>query len=69
MKLLCDENVRRSFAQLLEQEGYDVARVQDALDVGVDDSTIVEFCQENDEFYSRTTTTFWRSTLIPAYCF
>lgn len=47
MKLLCDENVRGSIVRLLEQEGYDVERVQDSLIVGFEDADIVEYCRSD----------------------
>ncbi|WP_331232875.1 DUF5615 family PIN-like protein [Natronorarus salvus] len=34
MRLLCDENVKRSVFELLRQEGYDVERVQGRLELG-----------------------------------
>lgn len=46
MKILCGESVRGSLVRLLEQEGHDVARVQDDLDVGFDDTEIIESCRE-----------------------
>lgn len=47
MKLLCDENVRHSIVRLLDQEGYEVARVQDVLALGTEDSRIVSECRSN----------------------
>jgi predicted nuclease of predicted toxin-antitoxin system len=46
MKLCVDENVRRTVPTILQQEGYDVVRVQDALELGDNDERIVEFCRE-----------------------
>ena len=37
MKICCDENIKRSITDLLEQEGYDVVRVQDELELGFED--------------------------------
>ncbi|UWG51838.1 PIN domain [Halalkaliarchaeum sp. AArc-CO] len=48
MKLCCDENVKRSITTLLEQEGYDVVRVQDDLELGIEDAEIVRFCRADD---------------------
>jgi len=48
MRLLCDENVKRSVFELLRQEGYDVERVQDRLELGFEDEEIVTYCREND---------------------
>ena len=48
MKLCCDENIKRSIAMLLEQEGYDVVRVQDELELGFEDIEIVRFCREHN---------------------
>ena len=47
MKLCCDENIKRSITNLLEQEGYDVVRVQDELELGFEYNPIVRFCREN----------------------
>lgn len=47
MRILCDENVKRSIVQLLEQEGYQVNRVQDELTLGFEDSEIIEYCRAN----------------------
>lgn len=47
MRLLCDENVRGSIVRLLDQEGYDVERVQDALAVGFEDDDIVAYCRNS----------------------
>jgi predicted nuclease of predicted toxin-antitoxin system len=48
MKICCDENVTRSATEILRQEGYDVVRVQDALDLGFGDDDIMSFCRETD---------------------
>jgi predicted nuclease of predicted toxin-antitoxin system len=48
MKLDCDENVKRSVTALLAQEGYDVVRVQDELELGFEDVEIVAFWRETD---------------------
>ncbi len=48
MKICCDENIKRSITDLLEQEGYDIVRVQDELELGFVDEAIVRFCHEND---------------------
>ena len=48
MRLLCDENVKRSVFELLRQEGYDVERVQDRLELGFEDEEIVTYCRQND---------------------
>lgn len=45
MRLLCDENVKGSLYSLLEQEGYEVARVQDALAIGDTDREIIDHCR------------------------
>ena len=37
-----------SVTDLLVQEGYDVVRVQDELDLGFDDGEIISFCRETD---------------------
>ncbi|WP_290816077.1 DUF5615 family PIN-like protein [Halovivax sp.] len=47
MKLCCDENVKASIVTLLEQEGYDLERVQD-VDLGTDDPSVVDHCRETD---------------------
>lgn len=46
MKICSDENIKRSITTLLEQEGYDVVRVQDELEIGFEDEAIVRFCRE-----------------------
>lgn len=46
MKILCNENVARSIYVLLGQEGYDVERVQDTLELGYDDEEIVDYARE-----------------------
>lgn len=48
MRLCVDENSKRSLTNLLEQEGYDVVRVQDELDLGFEDAEIVAFCREGE---------------------
>lgn len=48
MKLCCDENIRRGITTVLEQEGHDVIRVQDVLELGSEDQEILEFCRETD---------------------
>lgn len=48
MRLCCDENVKRSVTSLLRQEGHDVVRVQDELELGDGDAEIVAFCRETD---------------------
>ncbi|AUX08407.1 hypothetical protein AArcSl_0761 [Halalkaliarchaeum desulfuricum] len=48
MKLCCDENKKRSITTLLTQEGFNVVRVQDKLDIGFEDEEIVRFCRETD---------------------
>jgi predicted nuclease of predicted toxin-antitoxin system len=48
MKLCCDENIKRSITTILDQEGHDVVRVQDELDLGDTDRTVLEFCRETD---------------------
>jgi predicted nuclease of predicted toxin-antitoxin system len=48
MRLCCDENVKRSVTELLSQEGYDVVRVQDELELGFEDAEIIAFCRETD---------------------
>lgn len=47
MRICADENVKRSLTILLEQEGYDVVRVQDELELGFEDAEIVAFCRES----------------------
>lgn len=44
MRVLSDENIKRSITRLLSQEGHDVVRVQDELDLGFDDSDIIDYC-------------------------
>lgn len=46
MRILCDENVRHSIYNLLVQEGHDVERVQDRLDIGDGDRVVIEYCRE-----------------------
>ena len=46
MRLLCDENVKYSIVALLQQEGYETTRVQDVLELGDEDATIVDNCRE-----------------------
>lgn len=46
MRLLCDENVRRSIYDVLSQEGHDAVRVQDGLEIGFGDEALVRFCRE-----------------------
>lgn len=48
MRICCDENIKRSVTELLVQEGYDVVRVQDELDLAFDDGEIISFCRETD---------------------
>jgi predicted nuclease of predicted toxin-antitoxin system len=48
MKRCCDENIKRSITTLLEQEGYDIVRVQDEHEPGFEDEAIVRFCRETD---------------------
>jgi len=48
MKLCCDENIKRSVTNLVMQEGHDVVRVQDKLELGFEDSAIIAFCRESD---------------------
>jgi hypothetical protein len=48
VRLLCDENVKAAVSGLLEQEGHDVARVQDELEIRFDDEDIVAHCLERD---------------------
>lgn len=48
MRICVDENVKRSLTTLLEQEGYDVVRVQDELELGFEDEAIVAFCRESE---------------------
>ena len=45
MRLLCDENIKTSILNLLRQEGHDVTRVQDELEIGFDDDDIIEHCR------------------------
>lgn len=45
MRICVDENVKRSLTALLEQEGYDVVRVQDELELGFEDAAILNFCR------------------------
>jgi predicted nuclease of predicted toxin-antitoxin system len=47
MRILCDENIRRSISHLLEQEDHEVERVRSILDTGHSDDRIVTFCREN----------------------
>lgn len=46
MRICCDENIKRSITSVLRQEGHDVVRVQDVLDLGDEDDEIVAFCRE-----------------------
>jgi predicted nuclease of predicted toxin-antitoxin system len=55
MKLCCNENIKRSITDLLEQEGYDVVRVQDELELGFEDEAVVRFCRENHRVLLTTT--------------
>lgn len=48
MRLCADENIKRRIPTILRQEGHDVVRVQDALELGYDDQRIVEFCRGQD---------------------
>ena len=48
MRICADENIKRSITTLLEQEGYDVVRVQDELELGFEDEAIVAFCRAHD---------------------
>ncbi|MFP8951756.1 DUF5615 family PIN-like protein [Natrialbaceae archaeon A-arb3/5] len=48
MKRCVDENIKRSLTELLEQEGYDVVRVQDELELGFEDAGIVTYCQDSE---------------------
>lgn len=48
MKLLCDENIKTSILTLLRQEGHDVTKVQDTLEIGDDDEDIIEHCRTDD---------------------
>lgn len=50
MRLLLDENVKRSIHDLLTQEGHDVLRVQDAIALGTVDEAVVEYCLAEDRF-------------------
>jgi hypothetical protein len=58
MRLLCDENVRGSIVRLLEQEGHDVERVQDVLDVGDPDSAVLEYATDTDRVVLTNDTDF-----------
>ena len=48
MRLCCDESIKRSITNLFDQEGYDVVRVQDELELGYQDSKIIDFCRESE---------------------
>ena len=48
MNLLCDENIKHSVYNLLVQEGYDVARVQDAPGLVFDDEAVIDHCRSAD---------------------
>lgn len=44
MRLCCDENIKFSVFSLLKQEGFDVVRVQDELELAAEDENIVDYC-------------------------
>lgn len=46
MRILSDENIKRSITHLLSQEGHDVVRVQDELELGFDDGDIIDYCRD-----------------------
>jgi predicted nuclease of predicted toxin-antitoxin system len=48
MRLLCDENVRWSIYNVLSQEGHDVVRVQDELELGFEDRELLQFCRDEE---------------------
>jgi len=69
MKLCCDENIKRSITNLLEQEGYDVVRVQEQLELGFEDRAIVEFCRENNRVLLTTDDDFFEFDQRPGVLF
>lgn len=48
MRVCCDENVKHSIYHLISQEGMDVERVQDDLDLGIGDDAVLAYCRETD---------------------
>lgn len=60
MRLLCDENVRRSIYNVLSKEGHDVVRVQDELDIGFGDVELVQFCRDEDRILLTNDDVFFR---------
>lgn len=65
MKLCCDENIKRSITTLLEQEGYDVVRVQDELELGFKDEAIVRFCRKTDRILLTSDDDFFECSMLP----
>ncbi|MFC4986886.1 DUF5615 family PIN-like protein [Saliphagus infecundisoli] len=64
MRLCCDENIKRSIYSLLEQEGYEVVRVQDELTLGDDDSEVIEYCRAEQRVLLTNDDDFLRSIPI-----
>jgi predicted nuclease of predicted toxin-antitoxin system len=69
MKLCCDENIKRSIVQILSQEGHDVVRVQDRLELGFSDSEIIAFCRESDRVLLTNDDDFFRFNTHPGILF
>jgi predicted nuclease of predicted toxin-antitoxin system len=69
MKLCCDENIKRSVTELLAQEGYDVVRVQDELELGSEDAEIMTFCRETDRVLLTNDADFFRFEEYPGILF
>ena len=65
MKLCCDENIKRSITTILDQEGHDVVRVQDELDLGDTDRTVLEFCRETDRILLTNDDDFFDFETLP----
>jgi predicted nuclease of predicted toxin-antitoxin system len=69
MKLCCDENIKRSVTDILTQEGYDVIRVQDELELGFEDAEIVSFCRESNRVLLTNDDDFFRFDDHPGILF
>jgi predicted nuclease of predicted toxin-antitoxin system len=69
MKLCCDENIKRSITTLLAQEGYDVVRVQDKLELGFADEEIITFCRETDRVLLTNDDDFFQFDVHPGIFF
>lgn len=69
MRLCCDENIKRSVTVLFEQEGYDVVRVQDELELGYADAEIIDFCRETGRILVTNDDDFFDFTAHPGILF